>query len=200
MCWRKEACMPGRSMIDSGTPMARNTASAPPGTLAAARSKPDHAMPSVSGLSGKDGIGSRLSACWRKLSNKWRIGSSAKTPSMADDCRRSPRPESRDVDGGRIFEAFSDGMRAVTRATRCRQGNSLRAPGHDPGHATSIGREASMNRQDQIGLLRRLLHYVESGTTCLADAPWQSDVSVYVDPAHLAREERVLFRRHPILM
>ena len=57
-----------------------------------------------------------------------------------------------------------------------------------------------MNRQDQIGLLRRLLHYVETGTTCLADAPWQNDVSVYVDPAHLAREERLLFRRHPILM
>jgi phenylpropionate dioxygenase-like ring-hydroxylating dioxygenase large terminal subunit len=57
-----------------------------------------------------------------------------------------------------------------------------------------------MDRQDQIGLLRRLLHYVETGTTALADAPWYNDVSVYADPAHLAREERILFRRYPILM
>jgi phenylpropionate dioxygenase-like ring-hydroxylating dioxygenase large terminal subunit len=60
--------------------------------------------------------------------------------------------------------------------------------------------EASMNRQDQIGLLKQLLHYVETGTTALADAPWENDVSVYADPAHLAREERILFRRHPMLM
>jgi hypothetical protein len=57
-----------------------------------------------------------------------------------------------------------------------------------------------MNRQDQIGLLKQLLHYVESGTTALADAPYENDVSVYADPAHLAREERILFRRHPMLM
>jgi phenylpropionate dioxygenase-like ring-hydroxylating dioxygenase large terminal subunit len=57
-----------------------------------------------------------------------------------------------------------------------------------------------MNRQEQINLLRRLLHYVETGTTCLADAPWHNDVSVYTDPAQLALEERILFRQHPILM
>ncbi len=57
-----------------------------------------------------------------------------------------------------------------------------------------------MTRQDQIGLLKRLLHYVETGTTALADAPWHNDVSVYADPAHLALEERILFRRHPVLM
>ena len=57
-----------------------------------------------------------------------------------------------------------------------------------------------MNWQDQIGLLKQLLHYVETGTTALADAPWHNDVSVYADPAHLAREERILFRRYPILM
>ena len=57
-----------------------------------------------------------------------------------------------------------------------------------------------MNRQEQIGLLKRLLHYVETRTTSLADAPWHNDVSVYTDPAHLAREEQILFRRHPILM
>src|SRR5215470_7434019 len=59
--------------------------------------------------------------------------------------------------------------------------------------------EASMKRQDQIGLLKQLLHYVETGTTALADAPWYNDVSVYADPAHLAREQRLLFRRYPML-
>ena len=34
----------------------------------------------------------------------------------------------------------------------------------------------------------------------LADAPWRNDVSVYTDSAHLAREQQILFRRHPILM
>jgi phenylpropionate dioxygenase-like ring-hydroxylating dioxygenase large terminal subunit len=57
-----------------------------------------------------------------------------------------------------------------------------------------------MNRQEQIGLLKQLLHYVDTGTTALADAPWHNDVSVYGDPAHLALEERILFRRYPILV
>jgi len=57
-----------------------------------------------------------------------------------------------------------------------------------------------MNRPDQINLLKRLLGHVEARTTALADAPWQQDVAVYADPEHLAREQRRLFREHPILM
>jgi phenylpropionate dioxygenase-like ring-hydroxylating dioxygenase large terminal subunit len=57
-----------------------------------------------------------------------------------------------------------------------------------------------MNRQDQIGLLQRLLHYVDTKTTALADAPWRNDVSVYADPRHLAREQQLLFGRRPLLM
>lgn len=57
-----------------------------------------------------------------------------------------------------------------------------------------------MNRQDRIGLLKRLLHYVDTSTTAMADAPWQNDVSVYTDAAHFAREQQILFRQHPILM
>ena len=57
-----------------------------------------------------------------------------------------------------------------------------------------------MNRQQQIDLLKRLLHYVGTRTTALADAPWRNDVSVYTDPGHLAREQQVLFRQHPLLM
>ena len=41
-----------------------------------------------------------------------------------------------------------------------------------------------MNRQQEIGLLKRLLHYVDTRTTALADAPWRNDVSVYTDPEH----------------
>src|SRR5262249_45394064 len=57
-----------------------------------------------------------------------------------------------------------------------------------------------MNRQGQIDLLRRLLNHVESRTTALAPAPWHNDVRVYSDPAHLATEQRVLFRQYPLLM
>ena len=45
-----------------------------------------------------------------------------------------------------------------------------------------------MERQGHIDLLKRLLHYVETRTTSLADAPWCNEVSVYTDPQHLARE------------
>jgi hypothetical protein len=40
-----------------------------------------------------------------------------------------------------------------------------------------------MERQGHIDLLKRLLHYVETRTTSLADAPWCNDVSVYTDPS-----------------
>ena len=57
-----------------------------------------------------------------------------------------------------------------------------------------------MSRQRQIDLLKRLLHCVDTKTTALADALWRNDVSVYADPQHLAREQQILFRQHPILM
>jgi phenylpropionate dioxygenase-like ring-hydroxylating dioxygenase large terminal subunit len=57
-----------------------------------------------------------------------------------------------------------------------------------------------MNRQQQIDLLKRLLHYVETRTTHLADEPWRNDVSAYTDRARFAREREILFRRHPLLM
>lgn len=57
-----------------------------------------------------------------------------------------------------------------------------------------------MSRQQQINLLKRLLNYVETRTTAMADAPWRNDTSVYVDPHHFDRERRILFRRYPLLM
>jgi phenylpropionate dioxygenase-like ring-hydroxylating dioxygenase large terminal subunit len=77
-------------------------------------------------------------------------------------------------------------------------GAAARRPGSPCTWAYQGG--AAMNRQQQIDLLKRLLHYVDTGTTHLADAPWRNDVMVYTDPAHLAREQQVLFRQHPILM
>jgi len=61
-------------------------------------------------------------------------------------------------------------------------------------------RSFPMNRQDQVGLLKRLLHYVDTRTTSMADAPWRNDVSVYTDAERLTREQQILFRQHPIVM
>ena len=57
-----------------------------------------------------------------------------------------------------------------------------------------------MSKQDQINLLKRLLHYVETRTTALADAPWRNEVVAYTDPARLDQEQRILFRKRPIVM
>jgi hypothetical protein len=57
-----------------------------------------------------------------------------------------------------------------------------------------------MNQHDQIGLLKRLLYYVDTRTTSVADAPWRNDVSVYTDAGRLAREQQILFHQYPILM
>jgi phenylpropionate dioxygenase-like ring-hydroxylating dioxygenase large terminal subunit len=57
-----------------------------------------------------------------------------------------------------------------------------------------------MNRQDQIALLKRLLHYVDTKTTALAQTPWLNDVFIYTDAEYAAREQEILFRRHPLLV
>ena len=57
-----------------------------------------------------------------------------------------------------------------------------------------------MSRQDQINLLKRLLHYVDTRTTAMADSPWRNEVSAYTDPERLDEEQRVLFRQHPMVM
>jgi hypothetical protein len=50
----------------------------------------------------------------------------------------------------------------------------------------TVNRSFPMSRQNQINLLKRLLHYVDTRTTSMADAPWRNDVSVYTDPRRLA--------------
>jgi phenylpropionate dioxygenase-like ring-hydroxylating dioxygenase large terminal subunit len=64
----------------------------------------------------------------------------------------------------------------------------------------TANRSFPMSRQNQISLLKRLLHYVDTRTTALADAPWRNEVSVYTDTERLAEEQRILFRQHPIVM
>ena len=57
-----------------------------------------------------------------------------------------------------------------------------------------------MTRPEQIALLRRLLHYLDTKTTFMADAPWRNAVSVYSDPDHAVRERQLLFRERPLVM
>lgn len=57
-----------------------------------------------------------------------------------------------------------------------------------------------MDRASQVALLKRLLHYVDTKTTSLADAPWRNEVKAYSCPERLKREEKVLFRRTPLVM
>jgi phenylpropionate dioxygenase-like ring-hydroxylating dioxygenase large terminal subunit len=57
-----------------------------------------------------------------------------------------------------------------------------------------------MTRPEQVALLRRLLTYVDTKTTSMADAPWRNSVSVYTDLDHAARERQLLFRERPLLM
>ena len=51
-----------------------------------------------------------------------------------------------------------------------------------------------MDRQGQINLLKRLLHYVETKTTSLAESPWRNEVAVYTDPARFCREQQILIK------
>jgi Rieske [2Fe-2S] domain len=59
-----------------------------------------------------------------------------------------------------------------------------------------------MTRPEQIALLRRLLHYLDTKTTFMADAPWCNDVSIYTDPDQATSEAPYswaspLIGRHP---
>src|SRR3981189_1905805 len=68
------------------------------------------------------------------------------------------------------------------------------------GFEATASRRCPMSRQDQINLLKRLLHYVETRTTSMADSPWRNEVAADTDAERRAEEQRVLFRRHPLVM
>lgn len=57
-----------------------------------------------------------------------------------------------------------------------------------------------MDRATEIAILKRLLDYVDTGTTAMADAPWENHVTAYTCEKRLARETDLLFRQHPLVM
>ena len=50
-----------------------------------------------------------------------------------------------------------------------------------------------MSRQSQIDLLKRLLHYVDTRTTAMADAPWRNEVSAYTDAEPTGEDDFLVF-------
>jgi phenylpropionate dioxygenase-like ring-hydroxylating dioxygenase large terminal subunit len=57
-----------------------------------------------------------------------------------------------------------------------------------------------MDRAAEISLLKKLLHYIDTKTTSLADAPWRNDVTAYTCPERHKREEEILIRGRPLVM
>ena len=45
-----------------------------------------------------------------------------------------------------------------------------------------------MDRAAQIGVLKKLLHYIDTGTTAMAEAPWYNEVTAYTCAERHKRE------------
>src|SRR5205809_3414212 len=58
----------------------------------------------------------------------------------------------------------------------------------------------SMRPETRAELARRLRHYLDAGTTAMAEAMFANPVSAYTSEERLALEKRVLFREHPLLI
>lgn len=57
-----------------------------------------------------------------------------------------------------------------------------------------------MDRAGEIELLKKLLNYIDTGTTALAPEIWQNPVDAYTCPERHKAEEQALFRRRPLVM
>jgi phenylpropionate dioxygenase-like ring-hydroxylating dioxygenase large terminal subunit len=57
-----------------------------------------------------------------------------------------------------------------------------------------------MEHATQVKLARRLLAYMDAGTTATAADVFRNPVRAYTSPARLAREREILFARHPLLL
>jgi len=55
-----------------------------------------------------------------------------------------------------------------------------------------------MHHATQVALTRRVIDFVERGTTELADAPFLNPVSTYTCPKQAAREQQMFFREQPL--
>ena len=57
-----------------------------------------------------------------------------------------------------------------------------------------------MDRACEIDLLKTLLHYLDTKTTCMADAPWRNEVTAFTCPERNKREQDILIRKRPLVM
>jgi len=57
-----------------------------------------------------------------------------------------------------------------------------------------------MRPETRAELARRLRHYLDTGTTAMAEAMFPNPVSAYTSEERLALEKRVLFREYPLLV
>src|SRR5256884_9269769 len=64
----------------------------------------------------------------------------------------------------------------------------------------SPGCRRSMRPETGAELAPRLRHYLDTGTTAMAEAMFANPVSAYTSEERLALEKRVLFREHPLLI
>jgi phenylpropionate dioxygenase-like ring-hydroxylating dioxygenase large terminal subunit len=64
----------------------------------------------------------------------------------------------------------------------------------------NVEADLDMDRAAEISLLKKLLHYIDTKTTSLADAPWRNNVTAYTCPERHKREEELLIRGRPIVM
>src|SRR5438067_12920622 len=58
----------------------------------------------------------------------------------------------------------------------------------------------SMRPETRAELARRLRHYLDTGTTAMAEAMFPNPVSAYTSEERLALDKRGLFRESPILL
>lgn len=57
-----------------------------------------------------------------------------------------------------------------------------------------------MRHQDQVAQARKLLSFLDTRTTALAQAVYRNPVADYICPEQAARERELLFRRGPIMI
>ena len=64
--------------------------------------------------------------------------------------------------------------------------------------AYATRRALKMDRAAEITLLKTLLHYIDTKTTAMAEAPWHNEVTAYTCPERHKREEEILIRKRPL--
>ena len=114
------------------------------------------------------------------------------------------------VDGRRICRDTGAGVKArgpadERLATSC-SGGSVRLPAaacsgvvvDRASRAAVLGPAMDETRQREV--IRRILRFLDQGTTELAAAPYVNAVATYTSPSRLERERALLFRREPLLL